>query len=436
MNILIVSYYDDNYGDMLIRICFSGLLETVLGNLGFSQEQYRIHPMSLKGIDEDAVRSCDLIFFAGGGLFGLSYLDFFRYVDRITEIAEECSIPVVFSSTGVNNMDAREEKEGQLVALLQRSCIRAISVRENPALFQSFCDREDLVPRQVCDPAVWTRFLYHIEPEKSLPEHRPLIGINVVRGGLFRDNGYAWGLWDEMRYLEELRRILDEAGMDYRLYTNGSLLDNNTLRYYAKLKKVPEEKLVYHQTTRELVHTISGFDAVFSIRLHSSIISYSFGIPCLNLVWNDKIPHFYHAIGYPENAVRLEEWDAPSLFQKMQVLLRAPYSAPDQAYMMSLYTFLYDTLKKLTGTTHAPACCTFPQVLHALKGQEITEQEDLTDLYRKVTGAERKYLALFSANKKTEKELKKVKALLAQKEQEALQNQPEETFRKDEETEA
>lgn len=46
-----------------------------------------------------------------------------------------------------------------------------------------------------------------------------------------------------------------------------------------------------------LVRAISGFDAVAAIRLHSAILCYSFGIPAVNLLWNQKVKLFYQDIG-------------------------------------------------------------------------------------------------------------------------------------------
>ena len=70
MNIMIISFVDDNFGDNLIRICFENLLKVVLKNHHI--KDYTINRMNLKDIDNNLLISSDIIFFAGGGLFGLS----------------------------------------------------------------------------------------------------------------------------------------------------------------------------------------------------------------------------------------------------------------------------------------------------------------------------------------------------------------------------
>ncbi|MBQ1412669.1 MAG: polysaccharide pyruvyl transferase family protein, partial [Clostridia bacterium] len=183
-NILVVSHVDDNFGDNLIRICFGRILSVVLQNLGLDQDKVTISYMALKEIDEAFVKNADIIAFAGGGLFGLSYLNFFDSLDRITLLAEEHQIPVIFSSIGINNMDVSTDNEHKLRAILQRKCIKAVSVRENLHIFREYAGQCDYEICKVCDPAVWTKYVYHSQLD-HLPSHpQPLVGINVVRGGL------------------------------------------------------------------------------------------------------------------------------------------------------------------------------------------------------------------------------------------------------------
>ena len=77
MKILMVSCVDDNFGDNLIRICFEKLLRTALKNLGVDPDSVELAKMSLKSIEKDAICSSDLVFFAGGGLFGINYMHYY-----------------------------------------------------------------------------------------------------------------------------------------------------------------------------------------------------------------------------------------------------------------------------------------------------------------------------------------------------------------------
>lgn len=411
MKILIVSCVDDNFGDNLIRICFEKLLCTVLCNLKVSDSEYEIARMGHKQINRDLICSSDLVFFAGGGMFGLNYMNNFVYLDEIISLADQQGIPVVFSSIGVNNMDATPENEHVLSEMLARKCFRAVSVRENPELFRRYAAGCDYEIVEVCDPAVWAKYIYHSHLSKL---HRPLgetvIGINAVRGGLFGDNGKPWKLGDEMNYFNELKKMLDEAGMRYYFYTNGSFLDNNSLLYYAKENDIPAERVIIPKSTRELVETVYQFTAVAAIRMHSSIISYALDIPSVNLVWNDKIPFFYQNIHYPERAVQFDKWNAQSVFDTLASIGNDPDYHTDKEYLMTLYDFLYDTMSGFFPQ-NAQSCekYDFARVRTELINNPVTLQEDIDELLIKVQKGEKHYLSRFTEMKKKDKEFRQLK---------------------------
>lgn len=412
MKILIISLYDDNFGDMLIRLCFERILKTVLKNLNIKNCDCTVECMSLKQTDKDKIAGCDMIIFPGGGIFGLSYLNFFKYLDMITRIAEDHNIPVVFSSLGINNMDATAENEQQLSELLKRSCIKAISVRENPELFRHYakdCSFE-IVP--VCDPAVWTKYVYNHEIKKVRIEKKNsgnrTIGINVVRGGLFKANNRAWTLGTEEAYLCEIKRLLEDEGINVCFFTNGTSLDNNAMAYFAQKYEVPDEQLIYPNTTRELVETIAGFDAVIAIRMHASITSYALDVPSINLEWNDKILFFYKNIGYPDRAIPLEECTAELVFEKAKMLLGDTNYAAEQNYMMSLYSYLYDVLSELLQVDGGSPY-SFEEIVKELMLCEASVNDDIIDYRVKIEKGTDRYLSLFKKNRDAEKQIKDLK---------------------------
>ena len=391
MKLLLVSLVDDNLGDNLIGICFRQLMSVVLKNHGLDGPEVRVERMALRAIDEDLVADSDAIFFAGGGIVGLSYLGFNEYVDRITEIAEREGIPVVFSSLGINNMDANAENAGQLRRILDRSCVKAIAVRENLEEFRRYSNRDDFVP--VSDPAVWSKWVYAIEPRRA--EYR--VGINVVRAGLFRANGRDWAESDAFAYLRDLREMLDRAGIPSVFYTNGSSDDNITLRILADRLGLPEGQAVYPHTTREVVETVAGFDAIAAIRMHSSIIAYSFGIPSVTLAWNDKIPFFYAGIGHPDRALEFPEWGSRAAFEQLRSFPReGEDTGPGgdyESFLMSLYLYLFRVVAEVVRGEPADLerAFSFDEVRRALAELAPAIAEDATDLRYKLEKLEIRY---------------------------------------------
>ena len=420
MNILIVSLFDDNFGDMLIRICFERILRTVLKNLDVSD--YTVDRMSLKRIDKDKITASDIVFFAGGGIFGLSYLNFFEYVDVILQVAEDNEIPVIFSSLGINNMNATKENEHRLAEMLKRSCIKSMSVRDNLELFRHYardCDFE-IVP--VCDPAVWAKYVYGREIQRVRAGKNEngckIVGINVVRGGLFKDNGKSWTLGTEEKYLFELKRMLEDEGIDIRFFTNGLTLDDNTLNYFARKHEIPDEQCIYPHTAREAVEAVAGFDAVIAIRMHASIISYALEIPSVDLMWNEKISFFYKDIGYPDRALPLEECTPELVFEKAKMLLADTGYAAGQNYMMSLYRNLYRVLSGLWHIEGGVPYC-FEEVTKEVTRYGVSVDDDVIDFRTKIERGKSRYLSLFIENRAAKEEIKETKQELKKQQREA-----------------
>lgn len=395
MNILIISFHDDNFGDNLIKICFKNLLKVVLNNLKI--KKYVLNEMPLKSIDKSLIENSDMIFFAGGGLFGLSYLDFFDYLDEIIKIADNKNIPVIFSSIGINNMSATNSKETRLKKLLEKKCIKAISVRENIELFKSYTQDTKLKVFQVCDPGVWSKYVYNVKKNKN----SDYVGINVVRGGLFQDNNKNWKLKDEMNYLNNLKVLLDKNNINYKFYTNGSILDNNSLKFYAKNNKISNDLLFMPHTTRELVEGICNFNFIVSFRMHSSIIAYSLEIPSVNIIWNDKIPLFYENINRKELALPLENLDEHKI---LDYILNIKGEKVNTDYLMTLYDYLFNTLSKMLKIKNEKYV--FDDVVKYLKKLSVGVDEDLLDYKIKAEKAQNLYLARFSEVKKLEKNYK------------------------------
>lgn len=418
MKILTISFFDDNFGDMLIRICFDRLMTVALKNLGVSEDDFTVENMHIKEPDEDKIASADLILFSGGAMFGFNNLGSFDMIDRITSIADEKHIPVVFSSLGINNMHATEESGARLNEILRRKCIRAMSVRESVDAFTPFTDGCDFEIVSVCDPAVWAKHVYRkeVQAAKSAKKRR-IVGLNIVRGGLFKANGHSWTLDSEEEYFKRLIALYDEKGIEYRFFTNGSVLDNNSMGYIAKRIGVPDDKLICPDSSRELVTAIAGFDAVMAIRMHSAIISYALDVPSTDLVWNEKIPYFYQNTGYPSRAVKLKNC-TPEVMLRMtgELLDDAGFKADDE-YLMSLYRYLYTTL----GTILNKPCDSpydFAQVSHLLSLTESGVADDVTDYRTKLSRAHYCYRVLFDADMERRRQLTKLK-----KEVKALKSQ-------------
>lgn len=408
MRILTIAFFDDNFGDMLIRTCFIQLTKVALQNLGV--RDYTLDAIPLKSLDDQQVESAELIVFPGGAMFGINYLGVADDIEHVLDIADARGIPVVFSSLGLNHMESGEEHDARLHQMLSRPCIKAVSVRDSDDAFRRFAGEQTYSIRSVCDPAVWVGAVYAKDTEAILEKkrtaHTPVVGLNVVRGGLFKANGVDWTMGKEGEYLLALTRLLDEQGVDYRFFTNGSTGDINTMKHFGEKYRIPPEKLIFTYTAREVVRAEAGFDAVVAIRMHAAIIAYALGVPSVNYVWNPKIPDLYRKIGYPERAVMPRDWSAEKAAEFTGTLLAEKAYSPEPAVQMTLYRFLYETYRAVIGVSDAAPMYDYPSVRSCLCAMTVPPEEDVTDLRTKLKRGEDRYYALFKTDNRRKSKIK------------------------------
>ncbi len=347
MNILVAAVSDDNYGDTVIRVCFNALVRTVLKNLGITASvitDLAMNSKAMKQVDEKLIAKQDIICFAGGGLIKYDYLRLYHYIDTITEIAETHDIPVIFSSVGVEPFDGDNEKCLQLKNALRRRCVKSISVRDDLGALEDYIADTEIERSRVCDPAVWTPYVYGVEKCRD----SETIGINVVRGGLFKANGKNWGSRDEMGFLLELRKLLEKKDLKYKFFTNGSFLDENFLRDFQTSYDIPDEQVISQiNCSEKLVTEISRFKAVLAFRMHANIIAYSQGIPSVALAWHDKLTWFYEHINLQDRVFAFDEWGAEKVFAKLcEAMSDVEEIEPSEDYLMSVYENLFHVISR------------------------------------------------------------------------------------------
>lgn len=259
------------------------------------------------------IAGASVLIVAGGGLIKYSYQRFWFYLDSLLAAAQRCNVPVVLNAVGVEGYDPSDAKCRVLKNALSRPIVKAITTRDDlktlkdgylPKLNDVFCDR-------VADPAVWSADAYGVKRDAS----SDVVGVGLVRGGIFRDNGIDFGPADVVAAYVGILNELDARGISWKLFTNGIPQDlelaQDIFQVIHSRRSTPE--VAVPTSARELVETIAGFKGVIAARLHANILSYSLGIPSVGLVWNDKLPMFGACIGYPERFIGHKTFNQPGL---------------------------------------------------------------------------------------------------------------------------
>lgn len=250
---------------------------------------------------------------AGGGLVKYSYQRFWIYLDSLIVAAEHWGIPIVFNAVGVEGYAENDSKCQVLKKALNKSSVKAITTRDDLETLQRnyLTEESKIFCSRVADPAVWAAEAYGVVRDST----NDVVGVGLVRGGIFRDNGIDLAPKDVAALYMGMLRELDARGIRWKLFTTGVAEDLQLARQLiGNVSGIQSmDQVAVPANTRELMQIIAGFSGVIAARLHANILSYSLGVPSIGLVWNDKLPFFGECIGCPNRFIRYEQFGHPEL---------------------------------------------------------------------------------------------------------------------------
>lgn len=308
VNIVLVEIINRNLGDAVIADTTYYLLQKALPF--WTRDKYNICRYDILSQDYELISRADMVIFAGGGIIKYKIEDFYRYVSKILDCANEHDIPVYFNAVGVEGYDSDDEKCRLLKKALRQSCVKGISVRDDlNTLKQYYIEGTDIAAYDVVDPVVFADETYKI----CKKHNADTVGIVIVRHNIFSDYGipeidkeFQLKMWKSL--IEEL----ENRGHKWKLFVNGLKSDfdfaEEILEYIGKAGEKHKYLVPRPTESRELVETIASFKCVVACRMHANIIAYSLGIPSVGLVWNDKLTFWGERIGYAERFLAKEHF--------------------------------------------------------------------------------------------------------------------------------
>ena len=294
-----------------------------LASLPKKEARYVCSRLAGKCIDSDTVA----VIFAGGGIVKYKYQEFHIYIDEFTKRADKLGVPVMLNAVGVEGYDAVDPECMLLKRALNRDCVKYISTRDDiDTLSGRFCENGQ-VTALVADPVCSLSFM---KPVNKKAHAGRIIGLGTVRSGLFIDNDIDFSREDMLKFWSLLVREIEKRGMQCRIFCNGTMADMlfmDDLARYMELTDAEKKELMYERPTSvgQLVRYINGFDAVITGRLHASIIAYSYAVPSVGLVWNDKQRMFGRITGHPERFIEPEDFRAETVIDAVETAIETGY---------------------------------------------------------------------------------------------------------------
>lgn len=248
---------------------------------------------TLNNYYESCLKDSDLVIFAGGGMIKYIWQEFWAADYCIVNYCDENNIPVYFNAIGVEGYDEKNLYSKLLKNLLNKPCVKGITTRDDIDSLKKYLGstNDDLV---VGDPALWSNELY---PRKS---EQNIVGINTIRSGIFRVNGYDIDDDKLVDFYCEFIKRLENDGHKWQLFTNGTTNDYEVGEKVLEklgLEKTVDRIAAQPKNSQELVDLITSYKAILGSRMHAHIIATSFEIPTVGTIWNDKLKWFAKHLG-------------------------------------------------------------------------------------------------------------------------------------------
>ncbi|MBR3971704.1 MAG: polysaccharide pyruvyl transferase family protein [Ruminococcus sp.] len=288
-----------NLGDGVISDCVKYLIrriakENKIKNLKISTMDIRKQKTKK---DLAAVRNSDIMFFPGGGLVKYQVEKLPGAMERYISPAEHYGIPVYLNSVGVEGYDEEDANCRLLCDMLSLNCIKGVTCRDYADFLNTHYLKGEVKSLRVSDPAVWAQDAYDTEKVKD----SQTVGLGVARGGLFTDYGIEYTKEQLLLLWKDIIEELDSKGIKWKLFTNGFKGDEDflyeLLRFIGREDEAQELAVRKPETPKELVENISKFKGVIALRMHANIVAYGLDIPCVGLVWNQKMTAFAQNAG-------------------------------------------------------------------------------------------------------------------------------------------
>lgn len=328
----IKNYYGFDKNAMLEEYVFVGLRRLALKmrkHRKITNVLYRLrHFVYLHGKNQgkrlykyfsDKMDGVDFIVVDGAGLLEYAYNEYQESLLMISRYAEDHGLSVVYNAIGqAGSYNERDFRSSVLRQALRSETVKYVSARDSVENVQA-CAGEGKKVKLLADAAFWMKETYGTEPHREPKK----IGIGLVRGNALTGYGYRFGREKWVALFSAIANELESRGYTYEFFTNGLPGDIVLGEKVLERLGLPAERMVERPLEDTVLYdTIAGYDGLVTCRMHSSIAAFTLGIPSVILSWNDKVEKLMAIIGYPERAIRRDEFDAALIVDRLETAFR------------------------------------------------------------------------------------------------------------------
>ena len=244
---------------------------------------------------ENIAKSADVVLTSGGAVLSDFKLNLWAPFYALLCASERLKVPVYINCIGVERPSAAFS--ALFKNIFSKKCIKHITVRDDIKTALKFCSKKAHC-KLAGDPALWSGECYGIRRSDS-----GTVGINVIREGIFLDNDGHLKPEDVKRAYINIINSLISRGYRVQLFTNGLWLDENFAKVIlneSNLNGNPVALAPCPKNGAELAKNISSYHAIIGARMHCAIAAVSLDIPCVEVLWKPKQVHFARLINRSE----------------------------------------------------------------------------------------------------------------------------------------
>lgn len=282
-NILVSGYYGfDNFGDEAIL----GVLTDKLKDFGANVVVLSKNPQKTSFMYKvDSVfsfdlwkvfleiKKCDILITGGGSLLqDVTSLKSLLYYLFIINMALFLNKRVIIFAQGIGPINS---KFGQILTKFALRKCTLVTVRDEKSLFL-LRGWGGINANLVCDP------LFDIALIGSMPSNK--VGIQLRDFKTLKENLL-------IKLAEQVNKNF--AGKEIEIFSFQDALDLDVCkRFESILKSINpsiKTKLIYNQTSKEILDKISKLDYMIAMRFHANLIALKYGIKTLAICYDEKV---------------------------------------------------------------------------------------------------------------------------------------------------
>jgi len=279
----------------------------------------------------EALRSADLVLIGGGNLISDIDLNFPLKLEGLSRELAGVKLPWGLFAVGVaDNWTSMGQR--LFHKMFQRAKPGFVLVRDvrSQQIWNRKVKNTDMPSAQVCpDPAVLC--FRHLPAPDRLHRTKKILGLNVIAPGeIYLHSSMGPPRNGFVPWFLELASLALADGYQVVVFSNGNLQDDDAVRDMEQRwtdVTLRPDFLPRPRTPQELAAMIANCDLVAGHRLHLHIPAFSYKIPSVGFVWDQKLTSFFESVGREQFLMNIYDQSPQKAWA---LLLRAEKTLADE----------------------------------------------------------------------------------------------------------